>query len=262
MTLCRIQPTVYYADKKYTAMDYNKIFIHVFSFIQVALAMTLRTMNMAKAENRALPINHIHFTSLEPSTSSCTLSRVSSTLLLNMRISYYSLVALVLQYIHFISLIELLYLLPLNYPTQFFFQFASRILLKHPDHTQSTDQTQARRILQSFTRKPPGLNTFNLAPYNSTMPQDPSKQAAQCCRIYHILSRSREILTTQLEPRGCSCSKPLNNVAFACRDCAGAMGNVLNHQLTHAEKMQLGWAENQAIMCNISSTCLSTSQSG
>lgn len=210
---------MYYADKKYTAMDYNKIFIHVFSFIRVALAMILRTVNMAKAENRALPINHIHFTSLEPSTSSCTLSRVSSTLLLNMRISYYGLVALVLQYIHFISLIELLYLLTLNYPTQFFFQLASRILLKHPDHTQSTDQTQARRILQPFTRKPPGSNTSNLAPYNSTMPpstpQDPSKQAAQCCRIYHILSRGREILTTQLEPRGCSCLKPLNNVAFA-----------------------------------------------
>lgn len=164
-----------------------------------------------------------------------------------MRISYYVLVVLVLQYIHFISLIELLYLLTLSYPTQFFFQFASRILLKHPDHTQSTDQTQARRILQSFTRKPSGSNTSNLAPYNSTMspstPQDPSKQAAQCCRIYHILSCGREILTTQPEPCGCSCSKPLNNVAFACRDRAGAMRNVLNHQLTQAEKTQLGWAE-------------------
>ena len=78
-------------------MNYNKIFIHVFPFVQIALAMILGTVNMAAAENRALPIDNIHFTSLEPSTSSYTLSRVSSALLLNMRISYYGSVALVLQ---------------------------------------------------------------------------------------------------------------------------------------------------------------------
>ncbi|OCL03005.1 hypothetical protein AOQ84DRAFT_228124 [Glonium stellatum] len=134
----------------------------------------------------------------------------------------------------------------LNYITQFFLWVALRIL-KHSNDSQLAGQTRTREILQPFTRNFQKSIVHDPAPYNSTMsssaPNIPLEQAAQCGGTYHILSCGHGILTARLEPCACNCLKPSNNIAFACQDCAGAIRDTLNDQLTCAEKMRLDLAE-------------------